>query len=409
MSGCVATSLEHWRVGVGRILIRAVGLTLGARLLSALFSFGVFSQVASSLAPPEAKRVLFFSFVFGFCLATLRTFHLVAAMMDGSESRTCKLRRLRCAASRLRSVMIWAVPLVWALLMVQGVGWPAALAGVILVVLCGQDLDLVRSVLGRHPMLPLLTMVGGFLGMGMLAAGPRSSIGWCAGAFLVQWLPAALMQLVYGRRWLAGPSPSDRLPISQSTHVGNTAGLFLTAAFDGAVLNAPYLLVLPIAAASAVDLALGNRLFVSSLTLFSLVASWVISGDLQHIATRYRMRLSEAFVLIQLTVCLFTGTAYALVYHLITNRPVGPTAMVVFVLVTMAYVIHSAGLRFLLPRLTVRIVIAVYSGALMCFYALLLSQYLSTHADLRVIVGSVVLALSAPPLIFWFLLPSLDD
>jgi hypothetical protein len=388
------------------VLIRAVGLTFGARFLSALLSFGVFSQVASTLAPAAAAQVLFFSFVLGFCLATLRTFHLVAAAVVGTESRSRKLRRLRHAASTLRRVMLCAVPAVFALLLAQGVGWPAALGGAALVALCGQDLDLVRSVVGRPPVLPLLTTVGGALGMGLLLASPSPSVGMCAAAFLVQWLPAAVQQVMYGRRWLAAPSAHEGARKTLSHRLGDTAGLFLTAVFDGAVLNAPYLIVIPLAATAAVDLALGYRLFVASLALFSLIASWVISGDLQRLAARHAVRPATAFVVLQTGVCLATGGAYAVVFHLIAHKPVGPTALLVFVLVTVAYVVHSAGLRFLVPKLPMRATVVAYAVILTCFYALLLWQYQSAAADLHIIVGAVTVALCVPALLLWALLPT---
>jgi hypothetical protein len=388
------------------VLIRAVVLTFGARLLSALLSFAVFSQVASSLEPTAAAQVLFFSFVFGFSLATLRTFHLVAAAVDGSESRAYKLRRLRQAAATLRRVMLLAVPAALGLLVAQGVGWPAALVGAVLVGLCGQDLDLVRSVVGRPPVLPLLTMVGGLLGIGLLVVHPSPSMGWCAAAFLVQWLPAAVLQVVCGRRWLAPPSAHERPTANLSSRVGRTTGLFLTAVFDGAVLNGPFLIVVPLAASAAVDLALGNRLFVASLALFSLVASWVISGDMQRIASRHARRPGTMFVVLQSVLCLAIGSAYALVYHLITDKPVGPNALLVFLLLTLAYVIHSAGLRFLLPKLPMRAGVVTYAAALACFYAVLLWQDHSMVPSFSIVTGAVVCALCAPSLMLWALLSS---
>lgn len=388
------------------MLISAVGLTLGARLVSALLSFGVFSQVASVLAPEAAARVLFFSFVFGFCLATLRTFHLIAAAIVGTESRAQKLRRMRHAASTVRRAMLWAVPAVFGLLLGQGVGWPAALGGATLVAMCGQDLDLVRSVVGRYPLVPLLTMAGGAMGMGLLLVSPVHNVDVCAAAFLLQWLPVAALQLWRGRRWLASPSVHARRTTTWSRRLADSVSLFLTAVFDGAVLNAPFLIVVPLAATAAMDLALGYRLFVASLALFSLIASWVISGDLHRIAERHAMRPATVFVALQLAVCLATGSAYAVVYQLIADKPVGPIAWVIFVLVTVAYVFHSAGLRFLLPRLPMRAGVRAYAATLLGFYGVLLWQHQSAAADLGIIVGALTLALSVPPLMLWALLPS---
>ncbi len=385
------------------MLIRAVTLTIGARVLSALLSFGVFAQVAALLPPASAARVLFFSFVFGFCLATLRTFHLIAAGVVGGEPRTRKLRRMRGAAQTLRRFMFWAGPAVLALLLGQGVGWPVAAAGAALVVLCGQDLDLARSALGRYPVLPWLTAAGGLLALLLLTLRPASEA-TCAMAFVVQWVPAAVFQLAYGGRLLPRLKRESGRSSPWYRRLGDTTGLFLTAVFDGAVLNAPFLVVVPLAAAAAVDLALGNRLFVASLALFSLIASWVISGDIHRMAARASLRPATTFVLLQLGVCFVTGTVYAFVYQAIAHKPVGPAAFIVFMLTSLAYVIHSAGLRYLAPRLPVRAGVIAYGGALAAFYAVLLWHHHGGVADLRVIVCAVTLTLMAPPLMMWVLL-----
>lgn len=386
------------------MLFRAVALTVGARIVSALLSFGVFSQVASSLAPASAARVLFFSFVFGFCLATLRTFHLVAAKVVGGESRAGKLRRVRAAAQTLRGVMVWTVPTVLVLLLGQGVGWPVAAAGAVVVAFCGQDLDLARSALGRHPVLPLLTAAGGVAALVLLALSPDPSEALCAVAFLVQWVPVVGVQLIFGRRLLPPVNRDTAMSPAWSTRVVNTGGLFLTSIFDGAVLNAPFIFAMPIAAAAAVDLALGNRLFVASLALFSLIASWVISGDIHRLAARASLRPVATFVTLQLVISWATGSAYAVIYQFITGNPVGLSAFVVFLVISLAYVMHATGLRYLVPRLSARVSVIAYAFSLGAFYAMLVWQHGGVAADLRVIVGSVTLALIAPPVVMWALL-----
>jgi len=389
-------------------LLQSAAWTLCARLLSALLSFGVFAQVAAALPASAAARVLFFSFVFGFVLASLRTFHLVSVGITGRETRSQRLRALRSPARRVGWLALGLVPLTMALLYAQGVAVVAAVAGALLTVACAHDLDLLRAVAGRTPVLPWLTAAGGALGAGWLLAMPSSELG-CALALLAQWVPVAAYHALYMRRVLKGRRRT--LPSSlQAANPGaaglrqstpRTAAALLISVFDGAVLGAPFLLALPLAAGSAVDLALGNRLFIASLALFSLLASWVLSGDLQRIAQGTARSMPLLFAALQSALGLVLGGVYAALYAAVAGQPPTLQAGLIFVSLLLAYVLHATALRFGLSERTGRARVAVYVLAGGACYALLWLQ--RGGPTLVPVVAVVALALALPAA--WMLWP----
>lgn len=386
-------------------LIQSAAWTLCARLLSALLSFWVFAQVAATLPPSAAARVLFFSFAFGFVLASLRTFHLVSAGVTGRETRSQRLRALRAPARGLSWVALGLAPLTMALLHTQDVAVAAAVVGALLTVVCAHDLDLLRAVAGRAPVLPWLTAAGGVLGAGMLLAMPASELG-CALAFLAQWLPVAAYHALYLKRILLGRlrgmrrrPPAVGGGLRQSAP--RTAASLLLSVFDGAVLNAPFLLALPLAAGAAVDLALGNRLFIASLALFSLLASWVLSGELQRMAQARRLSTPLLFAVLQGALGLVLGGAYAGLYAAVAGQPPSLQAGLIFVSLLLAYVLHATALRFGLSERTGRARVAIYALAGGACYALLWLEH--SGPRLLPVVAAVVLALALPAA--WMLWP----
>jgi len=377
-------------------LIHAAAATLGARLLSALLSFLVFAQVAKALPPASSARVLFFSFAFGFALATFRTFHLVSAGVTGGESRSQRCRRIRAASRSLLPLTLWLAPATCALFVAQGVSWPVAVAALLLTVVCAHDLDLARAVVGRPPLLPWLTALGGLMGSALLLGPIGVSETVCAAAFLLQWTPVAAYQLWHGPRLLSLRARRGAVVGKDTKSLSATAGSFLVAIFDGAVLNAPFILALPLAAAAALDLALGNRLFVASLALFSLVGSWVVSGDLQRLAGRAGLSTAKLFAYGQFTLAAVIGGVYAGLYLGLAQQPVGANALAVFVFVLLAYVLHSTAMRFAVTRASTAVRVAVYGPTLVIFYTVMLWQRVALAPSLWFVVAAVVAGLTVP-------------
>ena len=375
-------------------LTSALALTLGARLFSALLSFLVFAQVAAALPAGASARVMFFSFAFGFALATFRSFHVVTAGITGGESRAQRMRRVRAASRAVFGLAAVLSPGTALLLHAQGVGWGVALAGSLLTVVCAPDPDLARAVLRRSPLLPLQTAAGGALGSVLILVVPSPDEAVCALAFLLQWAPVAIYQMAFGRR-LVRPVVVGRDRRSRMARSGIAVGLLL-AGFDGAILNAPFILALPLPAIAALDLAVGNRLFVASLALFSLVASWVISGDMPRLARRVGVATPLVFIAMQSTCGLLLGSLYAALYAYIAGNRVSGTALLVFVLVLLSYTCHAAAIRFAALRTPVVVRVAAYGATLAGFYALMLGPAVQPQPRLWLIVLGVVVALVAP-------------
>lgn len=377
-------------------LAHAVLTTLAARTLSGVVSFLAFAQVVRLLPGPDAARVLFFSFSFGFVLATLRAFHLIGTAITGVESRSERLRRIRASARTLLVLAALLSPLIWFLLNAQGVGlWVTGVA-VVLTLLCGFDLDLARAVARRQPALPLLTAAGGLVGAGLLLWVRTPTVALCALAFVLQWLPAALYHLRYGWRILR-PLARGRRPVLPSlARAYQSGGALLMAVYDGAVINAPFLLALSLPALQAVDLAVGNRLFVASLALYALIGNWVVSGDIERMARRLTLSPAVTFAGSQFVAAAGIGSAYAVLYAGIAQSTVGFTSMVIFLATLTGFVAHSTAIRYTRARESRVRSSALYMLALACFYALMFWQKAAPPASLAVIVGAVLGALATP-------------
>jgi hypothetical protein len=381
------------------VLIHSVVITLTARLVSALLSFSIFAEVKNLLEPKMAVKVFFFSFVFGFCIATMRTFHLVATSVRGHEAKRTKIRKTRSAACELQKIQICAAPIVFYLLWKQGLGWPVAAVGLILVVLCGNDVDLIRSVMGRKPMLPLLTAGGGLLGLFILKFTTNATEISCTLAFLAQWLPVAIQRLTIGQRFFV--ARHRKLIYFNRNYFGGSSANILFALFDGAVLNAPFLLVIPLSASAAVDLALGNRLFVASLAIFSLISSWVISGDIEKIAIRYSIKPPIIYIAMQIAGCLIIGSVYAWFYQYIMHMPISFESYAIFLLVMVAYVVHSTGLRYLLSSVSVRKGVVYFAMTLVIFYIVMIYQMHVEIVHLWVVLTAIFITLLCPTLLLF--------
>lgn len=388
-----------------RTLLQALAQTLAARLLSALLSFLIFAEVLKTLPSAQAAGVLFFSFAFGFAVAGLRTFHLVQAQLLPTQTRCMRLRRLRTAARSVAGMRWWLLPATALLLLAQAVPPWLALLAAVLAWASAADLDLPRAVVGRSPVLPWLTTAGGVLGLALLWLSPAPGPALCAAAFLVPWLPVAAYRLWAGPRLLHGRGGRKRAAVPDMAGMGTggrSAGL-LVSLYDGAVLNAPFLLSMALLPQAAVDLALGQRLFVASLAAFALVSSWAISGVLDRAARRQGWPVPLVFVLLQSLLGLGIGLAYALVFALVSQQVPGPAALGVFAAVLLAYVLHACAIRYGLgaqgPGLRRSL---LYGGLLLAFYGFMLLLAARGQVALLPVVAAIVLALVVPPAWAWW-------
>jgi len=379
-------------------IVRTIVSTLGARLFSATLSFAVFAGVAAALPAQSAARVLFFSFAFGFSLATLRTFHLLAAGVTGRESRSERLRRIQRAACTLRRLSLVCAPLIAGLLWTQGLGWPVAIGGLLLVLACGHDLDLPRAVAGRAPLLPWLTACGGVLGAGLLLVSGTLDESSAALAFMLQWVPVAAYTALYGRRLLGTRQRSQSAPGPGRQVV---AGSLLLAMFDGAVNNAPFIFSLKFDAMDAVDMALGSRLYVASLALFALVASWVVAGNLQRWSRRVRIEVPTLFGLLQFSCAVLIGLGYAVLYQMLVGQPLRLSALGIFGVLLAANVFNATAVRFADVGDSAGTV-GAYVIALIAYCLFILQLKLIGTASSAEVITAAALALVAPGIFaFW--------
>lgn len=388
-----------------RKLLQALAQTLAARLLSALLSFLIFAEVLKALPTGQAAQVLFFSFAFGFVVAGLRSFHLVQAQLLSTHSKSRRLRQLRAAAQAAAGMRWWLLPASAALLLAQAVpAWLALLAAA-LAWASAADLDLPRAAVGRSPVLPWLTTAGGVLGLSLLWLAPSPGPVLCAAAFLLPWLPVALYRLWVGPRLLRGRrgrSPGAAASPSPSASRAKPAAL-LVSLYDGAVLNAPFLLSMALLPQAAIDLALGQRLFVASLAAFALVSSWAISGVLDRLARRQGWPVPLVFVLLQCLLGLVIGLAYAGVFAVVSQQVPGPAALGVFAAVLLAYVLHACAIRYGLGAGGPGLARGLLYGALLAlFYGFMLLLAARGQVALLPVVAAIVLALAAPPAWAWW-------
>ena len=287
-------------------------------------------------------------------------------------------------------------PLVFGMLFAQGVGVLISCGGMALALMCGCDLDLPRAVAGRAPLLPWLTAFGGSMGAALLWTQTNLTQEVAATAFLLQWAPVAIYTAIFGRRLIRlyapiAPAANKRPQVTLSS--------LLISVFDGAVLNAPFILSLPVAPTTAIQLALGNRLFVSSLAVFSLISSLMLTGDLQKIARRFDINIGVTFAATQFVAAFAIGSAYAIMYELISNEPIGMVAEGIGVFLLSSYVLHATAIRFsYIDRPRARIVL--YGSALLVYGGVVawLKFNFSVTEPIGVvpIVVSVVLALGCP-------------
>jgi hypothetical protein len=324
--------------------VRAIGVTLLARLASAFLSFVVFADVAASLSHASAAKVFFFSFAFGFSVSSLRTFHLIASKVSGNESRTDRLRRVRTAALTLSRLSIFIGPGVLLLLLAQGLSWLSALAGAMLVLAGSHDLDLPRAVVGRTPLLPWLTAAGGMVGIICLYWIPQTTESLAVAALLAPWGMVAAYRIAAGRRLLRSRVIRVTAEVPRSRRVA--AGPLIFAVFDGAILNAPFILALPLSPSSAVDLALGNRIYVASLALYSLISSWAVSGDIHRWSLRLPLGAPALFAVAQILAALPIGLLYAEAYAMIASDRVSFMALLTFIAQLGSYTLFITTIRF---------------------------------------------------------------
>lgn len=142
-----------------------------------------------------------------------------------------------------------------------------------------------------------------------------------------------------------------RVPWTGSGHSAHLASLLLLAVFDGAVLNAPFLGWFTPSPSTGVDLSLGVRVFVASLPMQPMLLHWANSEALAKLAKRMRVGIALGFSMLLLSSGVLAGTAFMLLYILVSGKPAGTTAFVVYVLLLASYSLYASQMRLSALRL----------------------------------------------------------
>ena len=264
-------------------LLREALMHLFARGLSAVLSSSVFSLIARMNGAPDAKVVFFFMFGTGFVAAFLRSFCLFSAGLRGGERRTARLRQIHVLVRRyVRLSPLFALATV-AVLSTQDVPTWLLVASAAVLVSAGLDSDLLRAALGQGPRFSLVFALGNLAAvLWLLTFGGGRSIGGLA--VLFPWGAVALFNLALLVR-LRG-RPSARHSRRTALPAQHLPAALLTALYDGAVLNLPFIAGSSLSPAAGVDLSVALRLFSSAQPFFPLVNHWASSGRIQRLARR---------------------------------------------------------------------------------------------------------------------------
>lgn len=319
-------------------------LHLAARTASALVSSILFAWIARRLSQEQAKTVFFLSFTVGFLAVFLRSFAMLQCNLSGSSHRSAKLRkvvdgmqqllRLTPALALAVAGFLWLHPLHWALL----------LAALVLVLAAGFDVDLVRACLGRPPLFASAFTAGSVLGLVLMGSLPGTSVDVAVAALLCPWVTVAFVNLrVFARvlRRRHTPNAHGTRPRSSAW-----AGSLGSAAFDGLVLNAPFVAGVSLAPAAGFDLSIAARFFSSAQPLFPLVMHWSNAGVLARLAARARSAEALLFAGLLVVSGLLASMVFAAVYVAVSGKAVTGLQYGLFALLLLAYCAYATSLRY---------------------------------------------------------------
>lgn len=312
------------------------------RLVSGLLSFALFALIARWYAASEVKALYYFLFLAGFFTSGLRVFTTVAAGLAGHERRTEKLRRALAAYARVLCVAVLLLPLAgWVLAGPAVPAW-ALLAIVAVVLLAGVDADLLRALVGRSSLVAALAASGAVCAL-LCLAWVRSP-GGAFLAVLLQWLPLCALQAWVAWRLRRG----IRRALHRVWQVRGRglAALLGVALFDGLVINAPFLLDLPVAPEVGVSVGVATRIFVSSILLLPLVLYWSNSGALGLLAQRLRTSPPRLYAALAWLSGLLAGSAFALCFGLLAGQAPSALELAAALSLLTGYAAYAAASRY---------------------------------------------------------------
>lgn len=365
-----------------------------ARLVSAVASFALFASFARALPPVVARDVFFFLFGLGFVIATVRTYCLLTAALVGAEQRSAKLRRVVKMTNTIPWITLVAVVSTGIIAARLNLEWGIVLAALGLVASCTFDTDLVRAIVGRAPSFSSAFAVGSCLALLFFYLATPSGRNGCI-AVMLQWVPVAAMN--WNMRWRLHRLVRLRV---REDHV--RSGIFvgmLVAVFDGAVLNAPFIVNVPLSDQAALDVSIAMRLFVASLPLLPLFAHWSNDGRLAGWSAAMGRSEQMLYAALVAGTGAVAGVTFAVIFTLLSAQTVSMEQLGFFAMLLLVYAVYAAFVRYQLGALSEAGRGAVMGATLGAFYLLLLTKTPSGEWGAAVTIALQVGALLTVPLL----------
>lgn len=327
-----------------RGLLKEMLLHLGTRATSVIMSFLMFSLMARRFAPAEIQPVFYFGFTLGFVLATLRMVLVLSAGLVSTESPTRRLRRAHRGYRHALLVFLAGLPLWGYLLWRYSGNIPVTLCTVLVVLPATFDNDLVRSIFARFFMFSLTFATGSLLALAYFMIWPHHTVASLCLAFTLQWVPVGLFNLPVARRVSRRLFPAGKFTFRLD--LGHLPGILLLSVFDGAVLNAPFITLVQLSPNVGVELSIITRIFVAALPMLPLLMHWTNSGALSRLAGQVRIQEPLAFTLILIVSGAAAGTAFLLIFALVSHLHVSGQTFLLFLFLLGAYATYAAEMRF---------------------------------------------------------------
>jgi len=374
---------------------------LATRLVSGLLSFYLFSVIARQYSIVDAKQIYFFLFLLGFFTAAQRALATVSAGIVPSSRRSAKLTDVHRAIVQVVLGACLMMPLAGVILS-SGTSDPWVIASAVLIVgLCGLDVDLLRAAVGRSPAFPVAFALGSVLAVACISLPVAPAPRLAFAAVLLQWVPVCLLNLWMARRFAVRAGLSLRLVGFRQSLM--TLALLIVALFDGVLLNLPFLLGDRVPAQLGVELAVVVRVHVASLLLFPLVQYWSNSGAILQIVRRTGLGTSVTYGLSQALAGIVAGTVFAIAYVLLSGKQINLMQCLGFAVLLGSYCVLSTAIRFkgrdaaalrLMPGLLV--LLTLFAFALPALLASPVSSVLAVNAlqGTFMMLGAAMVAIS---------------
>jgi hypothetical protein len=333
-------------------LLREAGFHLAARTTSALASSAVFALLARLNSPADAKAIFFFLFASGFLAAFLRSFCMISAGLQGGQSRSAKLRRVRTMARHyLRLSPAFAVLCVL-VLMAQAVELWVIAATTVTIVAAGFNGDLLRAAIGRSAHFAGSFAIGNLAALVWLLLGAKGGVNAGVVAVLLPWVALAVPNASIAVRLSRNAAWRRRRIAVQQTQAGrHWPSAILTALYDGTVLNFPFIVGARLTDSAGLELSVVLRLFSSAQPFFPLVMHWAASGQLTRMGRRSGIVEPVLYGMLLTASGLAASLLFALIFFYVGGQHIMVRHYGLFVCLLLAFSLFATAVQFVAPEL----------------------------------------------------------